>query len=379
MVNGYANLVWALTSSAKLKLELFGTYQNNPRYLSYLDNLIFELKKFGCKNIQEKIKDADNLYKFTSTVSELEVANFLIKNDKKAQLLPDNYFDSKSPDILCKGKDFEAYIEVTRFGESESSYIVIDFLRDFLKHLPYRVDIKLKYILSLPARDHKKRTEQESIVNVSLEQFVQLFREDTFSEYPFKIKTAGIVFEIYQTGSGKGYPGIVETEVIKVPEDALKANISYWLLKKAEKRDNWEKDHRKYPYIIAIDCKEWTIDDITINALLYGQRTTIFAPRGYEKWREKEWKAITDNKIEKIPRWREIEEAGKSGWEKFLLKEALIPNNYTHLIKEGVFLSESLMKNVSLVLFREPNNVFFFPNPFAYDEINLFRFSELFK
>ncbi|MGZ7210227.1 MAG: hypothetical protein ACXVHV_10135, partial [Methanobacterium sp.] len=98
--NGYTSLVWALTFNDKLKLELFGTYQNNPRYLSYLDNLIFELKKFDCKNIQEKIKDADNLYKFSSTVSELEIANFLVENGKKVQLLPDSYFDSKSPDIL---------------------------------------------------------------------------------------------------------------------------------------------------------------------------------------------------------------------------------------------------------------------------------------
>jgi hypothetical protein len=221
MVDDNPNLVWALTFNDRLKLELFETYQNNPRYLSYLDNLIFKLKKFDCEKIQEKINDADNLYKFYSTVSELEIAKVLVESGKKVQLLPDDYFDSKSPDILCKGDDFDAYIEVTRFGESESSYNVIDFLRCFLKDLPYRVDVKLKYELSLPARDYEKRAIQEGIVKISLDQFAEFLRVNNISKFPLKIKTDGIIFEIYQTDSGKGYPGIAKTDVIKIKDKVL--------------------------------------------------------------------------------------------------------------------------------------------------------------
>lgn len=372
MVNEYPNLVWALTLNTELKLNLFEKYENKPRYLSYLDNLIFELRDLDCKNIQEKMKDINaNLYKLSSIISELEIAKILAKSGKKVQLLLDNFLVGKSPDILCKDENFDAYIEVTRIGESESTFKVIDFLRVFLKDLPYRVDVKLKGELSLPARDYQKRRVQECIVKTSLDKFKEYFRGGNFSEFPFQIETVGIIFEINRTDSGKGYPGFVNTEFIQVPEEILKENIKYWLLEKAKKRDDLEKEDRKYPYIIAFDCEERSIDDITINELLYGQRTTIGAlSEEYELWREKEWRSIIKDKAKKIPKWEEIEEARKRGWEKLLVKEALIPNDYTYLTKEGIFLSESSMKNVSGVLFRKYGEVFFFPNPFASDEIN---------
>jgi len=49
----------------------------------------------------------------------------------------------------------------------------------------------------------------------------------------------------------------------------------------------------------------------------------------------------------------------------------LIPNDYSYMVNEGIFISEKEMKNVSGVLFRDRwNNVTFHPNPFCDTEIN---------
>ncbi len=375
MTSEYPNLGWALNSNTELKLVLLEIYKDKPRFLSYLDRLFYNLINLGCKDIQEKMEDVNtNINKFFSIISELEIAKILAESGKEVQLLTDNYFKCKSPDILCNGKNFSAYIEVMRLTESESKYMVIEFLREFLSNLPYRVDAKLKYELSLPARDYSTRKKQESLVKTSLDQFNESLKKETLSKLPFRIETDGICFEINRTDSGKGYPGIINTEVIKVPENILKENIKYWLIEKAKKRDDWGKEYLDYPYIIAFDCEEWSIDDITINELLYGQRTEIAAlsalGKKYEQWKEKEWNGIINDKENKIPKWKEIEKARKEGWGELLVKEALIPMDYTYLTKEGIYLSEPKMKNVSGAIFRKDERVFYFPNPFACDEIN---------
>ena len=372
VTNEYPNLVWALSLNSGLEINIFETFQNKPRYLSYLDKLIFDLKVLDCENIQEKMRDINtNLDKLYSIISELEIATVFAKSGKKVKLLPDNYFVSKSPDILCEDENFDVYVEVMRITESESTFELIKFLRDFLKDLPYRVDLDLKSELSLPARNHETRKTHKSLARTSFNQFKEFFEKANFSNFPISIQTDGANFEIYQTDSGNGYPGIINTEVIEVPEKTLKKNMKYWFIEKAKKRDDWEKKYKNHPYILAFDCEEWSIDDITINELLYGERTTIGArSEKYEKWRDNEWESIINDKDNKIPKWKEIEEARKKGWESLLVKEYLIPNNYAYLDKEGIFLSEQSMKNISGVLFKKHNEIFIFPNPFASSEIN---------
>jgi len=73
-----------------------------------------------------------------------------------------------------------------RLTESESTYMVIAFLRRILSNLPYRVDAKLKYELSLPARDYSTRKKQVSLVRTSLDQFNESFKKEDFSKLPFQ-------------------------------------------------------------------------------------------------------------------------------------------------------------------------------------------------
>jgi len=372
MTNSYPNLENAFISNTELKSILLEVYKDKTRYLTQLDELFYNLNLLGCEGIHEKIRDTNtNLNKFISIISELEIAKILAEKWNNVNLLADNYFEHKSPDILCENEKFNAFIEVMRLTESESEFKVIEFLRDYLRDLPYRVDAKLKNELSWPARDYQTRKKQTSLVNTSLSQFDESIKKANLTDFPFRIDTDGICFEINLTKFGKGYPGMINTEVIRIPEEILKQNIEYWLIEKAKKRNYLEKEYLDYPYVIAFDCEEWYIDDDTINELIYGQRTSIVAlSKKHEQLKEKEWNLIINDKENKIPKWNEIEEARKKGWEKLLEKEALIPIDYTYLFKEGTFLSEPDMKNVSGVLFRRYKEVFYFPNPFASDKIN---------
>lgn len=216
MVEKYPNLVWALNSNEELKLILFETCKDKPLYLSYFDDLIYPLIKSNCKGIQEKIKDANtNINKFFSITSELEIAKILVNNKKEVEMLADNYFKLRSPDILCKDESFNTYIEVMRLTESESTYMVIAFVRRFLSNLPYRVDAKLKYELSLPARDYSTRKKQVSLVRTSLDQFNESFKKRIFQNCLFKSRQIISTLKLTERILERGIPELLILKLLK--------------------------------------------------------------------------------------------------------------------------------------------------------------------
>ena len=381
----YSNLTWALILNSELKTILFETYRDKPRYLLELDTLIFDLINSKCENIQEKMKDVSDLHKFHSIISELEIARFLIQSGIKFEFLSDDYFDGKSPDILYKYDNLKSYIEVTRLGEVESIHSLFDSIRALLKNFPYRIDIELKSELSLPKLTGKERTVQDNLLESSLEQLESVLKSDNFTEFPVKIETDDIIFNVYPT-SKKGYLGIITTEVIEVPTDNLMDYVgSKILIKKANKRDDFKGEHRRYFYIIAFDCEESSIDESDMDSLLYGQTHELgsnwakLPEEDYETWKQKEWKSITD-RLSKNPTWHQIEQAKENGWESFLFDKYLIPNNYSNRNENGLFLSEPDLNNVSGILFRTKwNKHFFYPNPFCHSEINCPDIQQIFE
>lgn len=370
MIENYPNLTWALTLSPKLKKMLLEEYDSNRSYLSQLDELFLELKSLRCEGIQEEINDISNLSKFGSMISELQTARILAKNGNSVILLPDKYFQNKqSPDILCQNGKIKSYIEVTRLSGIDYLFnSIILPLTDFLKDNHYRIDVKLKENLSIPKVSGTERGKQEDLVKLSLKEFRNKFKISNLSEFPIVIDTTDITFKIHKTISGNGYLGMVTSEVITVPSQTLREYVKERLIEKAIKRNDFEDIHRTYPYILAFDCDEWSIDASDIEWLLYGKITVIESPTN--KWEEKEWNKIISDKEKNIPKWNEINAANKKGWGDLLIKKCLIPNNYSYLSEEGIFLSEQFMKNVSGVLFRKHNNISFYPNPFCSAEIN---------
>ncbi|MCK4797426.1 MAG: hypothetical protein KAT05_08595 [Spirochaetes bacterium] len=371
----YSNLTWALILNSELKSKLFEKYKHKPRYLIELDNLILDLINSKCENIQEKMKDVNDLNKFNSMISELKIARFLVQSGTKVELLSDDYFDGKSPDILYKYDDLESYIEVTRLGEVESINSLFDSIRALLKNFPYRIDIELKSELSLPRLTGKERTVQDNLLESSLEKLESVLESDNFTEFPVKIETDTIIFNVYPT-SKKGYLGIITTEVIEVPDNLMDYVGSKILIKKANKRDDFKGEHRGYFYIIAFDCEESSIDELDMDGLLYGDiggpilNAFKYPEEVYEKWKQKEWNSIID-RVRINPTWDKIEQAKEKGWESFLVDKYLIPNNYSNRNGNGLFLSEPDLNNVSGILFRTKwNKHFFYPNPFCHSEIN---------
>jgi hypothetical protein len=127
----YPNLSWAFINNPDLKTIIFEKCKIDSHSLCYLETLITELRYYKCEGIQEKIK---NLYfhNFLSILSELEFALIIAKDKEinRLKLLPDDYFSSKSPDILYQDASFTSYIEVTRIYENPYiSDIIMNHLR----------------------------------------------------------------------------------------------------------------------------------------------------------------------------------------------------------------------------------------------------------
>jgi hypothetical protein len=239
----------------------------------------------------------------------------------------------------------------------------------------------LKTELSIPKINGYERQVQKELVEKSLEQFDELFQEklsnNTFQTPSFGIDTDNLIFTVEKTDSGMGYPRFVTSGLIEVPTDTLCDDIKRRLIEKAVKRDSFKNEHREFHYIIALDCHESSIDAIAMNVLLYGHITHLSAlnmtgssEEDFTKRRLDHWNFVNDI-IRNSASWGIIEQAKNQGWEALLIKKCLIPNDYSYMVNEGIFISEKEMKNVSGVLFRDRwNNVTFHPNPFCDTEIN---------
>ncbi|MBO3842833.1 MAG: hypothetical protein FGF48_10545 [Candidatus Brockarchaeota archaeon] len=165
------------------------------------------------------------------------------------------------------------------------------------------------------------------------------------------------MFEIHKSGLKRGYPGIVRTEVIRVPIEKYVEKIRMDVKEKALKRTSWEGAHLKRFYVVAIDCKETMfIEEMDLYDALIGRSIYVMEPLPMPP--------VT------IP--RKVKQAEKRGWRQFLLDKHIIPHDRVFLDeKDQGFYFTKESKHISGVLARFSNNRFhFIPNPFAADEIN---------
>lgn len=201
----YPNLSWALMDNLYLKTAIFEEYKHNLLYLSYLNNLISELISYKCEGIQEKLKDVKTLNKFSSTLSELELALLIAKNKeiKELKLLSDDYLPGKSPDILFRDEVFTSYVEVTRVNENPYiTDIILSRLREILKYHPYLVDVSLNTELSMPKMKRPEIYIQKGLVEKSLEMFEEIFQEKLANNTLVAssvIETDSLIFTVEKT------------------------------------------------------------------------------------------------------------------------------------------------------------------------------------
>jgi hypothetical protein len=344
------NAAWALAKNAAIVPILLVKYPPGHGYWPYLDSLVADLRAKNCNGVQEKMTDvANNIKKFEAAVSELEIARLLAAKGKKVSLLPDSFLPSKSPDILVADSNGESYVEVTRFSDDDASGLIIDELRRLLDDPSrrYRVDVSLPEDLSMPVTDHAERQLKEEKARQVVEKFRQELGNKSLTKLPVDISVDGVTFRLSPSTSGGGYPGVIHHSLIVVPSGKYVDRIRYLVTWKAEKRVSWTGVHLKKPYVVAIDCEQAYVDEEDVVEAVLGSRT-----------------------IEHIMPPREVMEAADRNWRSYLEEVHMIPKDRTYFMSYGVFLSKSICKHVSGVLFRREQKAWFVPNPFASDEIN---------
>jgi len=348
---------WALSSNPEIVPILLAKYPATHGYWAYLDTLVKTLRGANCKNIQEKFVDvANNLSKFESTISELEIARLLSQKGKQVELLTDSFLPTKSPDMLVKDANGEYYVEAMRFSDDETSGIIFDGLRSSISRLPtpVYVDVTLPQDLSLPVTRHNERQMKETKAKTVVEQFNNQIAAFNLRNLPTTISIDGVTFHLSKSASKAG-PRFINSSGIVVPSQKYVDRIRYITTLKAEKRATWLCDHLKKKYIVAVDCEQMMLDNEDVDQALLGYRETYLPP-------------LTAPKA-KIP--NEVTLAANRSWSSFLKKVHLIPTANTIFTSYGVFLTEPICKHVSGVLVRVGSRYpYFVPNPFADALIN---------
>jgi len=386
MTKRFENLTTLLNHNPKLRDAFFQKFQGKTEYLSILESTISFFAHTHGKMLIAKIKVTSTLKKFDSLISELNTAKIFAQKGCEIHLLPDDYFKSASPDILCKCHNFSFYVEVTQLSDSEPTLKIIEELREILRKNRFDVRIEFNDKLSPPRFSGKERQEQEKILEKSMEQFKKELELLPLGVTDHEIITDGIKFSLSYSGGKSGIPCSFMSSY-KFPEELFEKYVTYRLLEKAKKREAFEGPERNRPYIVTFVSENISIDDLDFKDLLFGHTMTLLVfpfedpeiTRLATIKREKDWAEILDNKDKHIFKWQEIEAAANRGWHDFLTAIHYIPHDYTYLSKEGLFLSDPLIKNVSgILLIRKSSESYFYPNPFCDEEISISNFQNFF-
>ena len=361
-----AHISGALAKNPGIVQALLVEYPLGHGYWDYLDELILSLESANCGGIQDKMADVgkNNLRKFQSAISELEIARLLSERGKHVEMLPDDFLPTKSPDMYVKDPDGEYYVEVVRFSEDEAITIIQDelaeYLADRLKRC--RVDVSLPADLSMPTTNYKERQIKEDRARDVVSKFKQTLSSMNLTQLPPCVNIGDVVFHFSNSSISGGFLGIINSETITVPSNKYVDRIRFLLtdekIGKAVKRTKWTGDHLKKHYIVAIDCEQPLLDEEDVTEALLGKRETyaLAIPR------------------KEIP--PEVLKAAKKNWTTFLQRVHMIPKSLTAFSSYGIYLTNPICRNVSGVLVytrlvpRSESMVCFLPNPFAEDIIN---------
>jgi hypothetical protein len=359
-IPNYQNLDWALDRNQGMKTVISNLYASCPPYLKVLDQLIRELRSGNCAGIQEKMRDVGDLAKFGAAVSELRIGRFLLKRNKIVTFLPDDYMGHRqSPDILAIDTTRETYVEVKLFTrDEESDGIISKGLREFLRTRTENVmvDVKLGNDLSLPKTTRIERWRKRHMAASSLKEFKDKFASLDFNNLPVEVHTVGADFSVRTSPITRSLVGVMVTCVFSVP-DKLKSKLGDDICYKAKKRNSWTEIHKSRPYVVAIYCDQFGIDDLDAEDVLLGNRCTIAG----------------NGPIPHIRLPQEIQTASQRGWREYLESKYLIQRDRTYLDwqKRGIYFTRPETRNVSgVIVGRESSFYCFTPNPFCAPAIN---------
>lgn len=348
----YANLEWFLSSNRDVLEEFSREWGWNASYLSYLDNLVAQLR-IQTVNLFAKMEDVGDLEKFDSLVAELELAEALCRTGKRVEFLTDSYMgSSRSPDMISRGSPRDALVEVRMLRDEEVEGRLLKRLRNFLSGTNYIVNVHLSLDISDSSRPLRQRSAE-----IAVEEFEEQFTSSLMAIPPKIVTPYAIFYPVKKSEIGPGYPGIIDSSTITVPTDILRRRVAESVLEKAAKREDWDSAHKQYLYLIGVASRDCWLDQDDVEQALIGSGTYFVPPLTMPSYSPS----------------LEIRRAQASGWSSFLQQKCVIPNGNTVILPEqqGIYFTDVSCRNVSGVISMFRNwNISITPNPFAETLIN---------
>ena len=198
---------------------------------------------------------------------------------------------------------------------------------------------------------------RERAADLAVEEFERQFNASPMAVAP-KIATPYATFyPVKKSEIGPGYPGIINSSTITVPTDILQHRIAEDVIDKAAKRQDWDEEHKRYLYLVALVSKDVWLDQDDVEQAPIGGGTYFVPPLSMPPFSPS----------------REIQQAQASGWSDFLLQKCVIPNGNTVIMpgQQGIYFTQTGCRNVSGVISILRNwNTSITPNPFAEARIN---------
>jgi hypothetical protein len=356
--DSYAYLDKALSQNPPLRKIVVETYPEE--YLKILDNLFLQLYSNGCKGIEEKFfETSPELFRFQATISEIEFADFLIKNNLSVELLSNNAFQGRmAPDIYAIGKGREFYIEVKNIELDDEQHNFGSRIAEHLNalNLSYMVVVKAATCLSTPAYRAEERRKKEAICIATIEEFKEKTSGLKQESGRVSIEMENADIELHPTKRNKSYLGIsTMKEAISQPEN-YKQRVRYDIISKAQKRSNWKDKELDPLYIIALKDNSWLFGIDEYNVELFGHCGYYMPPL----------------KPPKIEIDSKLAHAIDLGWKEYMTKMCILNNNQSVIPQPqtGMLFTEPILSNVTALLVANKQKNYLLANPFAEEKIN---------
>ncbi|MFQ6129110.1 MAG: hypothetical protein ACE5QW_09450 [Thermoplasmata archaeon] len=324
---------------------LFAIERDRTRYLDGLENLLKTLKP-ALPNLKEKFDESWKAEaKFDPFLTELEVAKYFLDRGKNVNLILDSETEGKSVDLRVSDDLREVYVEVGLMSDDSTTTYFVEQIRDWIRanDLKVRIDLRVSVHFSTPSTNGRTRARKEKKAKHELDEFIKTFEKAKGSVST--IQTENVTLSITRT-SDRGYPGIVEGSVVRVPEEEYRSRIEEEISRRAQKGGDLDG-----AFVIALANKLPFVGKSTFSYALYG----------------------TPVAVDIFPQIDvRIQRAYEEGWEGILEETGLWPRLARGVYPEnwGIYLRDSGVPDVNgtLVFLGHDMRPFYFANPFASDE-----------
>ncbi len=331
-------------------------------------------KNLGIENLKEKIKSEFSSWnRFKSFSSELLFANKFKENGFSVKLILDNDWTKnkigvKAPDFMIENSNLNCLVEVVRINQDYIPGIILDNIEPLCQNFPFIVTLRFTKTLAHPKLDNQSRTSKENIANQCIEKIREVLYKADYSSI-IDSETIEIAIEgkhlcsVELRKASKGYLSGYYTDAFILCDEELIKQFEKEICHKSKKRDTWNSEYKRLPFIIAVDIQEPNIHYWDLRNFLYGGCS-------------KNGKLLSEADKTELGL---IDTAKQSVWSKFLEGLGFNASTDSPVTKPGYLIREhSLMKNITgiLVHFRRNNEYYYYPNPFAEKNINSFTLYE---